>query len=388
MLEVAHRYSRRWRFQFNAAKCKMMASRKRKEGVWTIGGEPMAEVESFVYLGVEFGKRRGSKEMKSRVLSKVEARIKKVDVLRNTYGLGIKEAMRVWDAVGRPVLEYGAEVWANAYWKDGERALMRLGRRLIGVRRNTNQEVIQGELGLWRMKGRWDLARLRLWSKLVEGKNLLASWVYRQSRLEFEQGGRTDTGSWCWYTWKVLKSLGREVDWEVEHVGGRLWYKGIVADVGRREEKEWRARVEGKPRLRSYKLIKVKLELEEYLEFTVGKKKAALVEMRSGANDLEIEMGRRRRVGVAERICAECKGGVEDEMHLVLECPVYEQTRQAMLAQLSELGVRVHGETREVLWSCIMGGYGVARWRVLGVCVAKMLAERKRRREERGERTV
>ena len=66
MLEVAHRYSRRWRFQFNAAKCKVMANRKRSNGVWTIGGEPMAEVESFVYLGVEFGKRKGSKEMKSR----------------------------------------------------------------------------------------------------------------------------------------------------------------------------------------------------------------------------------------------------------------------------------------------------------------------------------
>ena len=43
--------------------------------------------------------------------------------------------------------------------------------------------------------------------------------------------------------------------------------------------------------MRSYKLIKVKLELEEYLEVTAGKRKAALVETRSGANDLEIERG-------------------------------------------------------------------------------------------------
>ena len=34
--------------------------------------------------------------------------------------------------------------------------------------------------------------------------------------------GRSDTGSWCWYTWQVLKSIGREVDWDVEHVGGVL----------------------------------------------------------------------------------------------------------------------------------------------------------------------
>ena len=95
---------------------------------------------------------KGVEGDEKQVLSKVEGRIKKVDVLRNTYGLGIKEALRVWDAIGRPVMEYGAEVWANAYWREGERALMRLGRRLIGVRKNTNQEVIQGELGMWRMK--------------------------------------------------------------------------------------------------------------------------------------------------------------------------------------------------------------------------------------------
>ena len=115
MLEVAHRYSRS--FQFDAAKCKVMANRRRREGAWKIGGEPMAEVESFVYLGVEFGKRKGSKEMKSRVLSKVEGRIGKVDVLRNTYGLGIREALRVWDAIGRPVMEWCGGV--------GERVLER-----------------------------------------------------------------------------------------------------------------------------------------------------------------------------------------------------------------------------------------------------------------------
>ena len=129
---------------------------------------------------------------------------------------------------------------------------------------------------------------------------------------------------------------------------------------------------------RSYNGVKVKLELEEYLQFTAaktkaGKTKAALMEIISGANDLKIELGRRRRVGVAERICAECRGGVEDEM--------YERTRQAMLEQISEVVVRVHGDSREESWSCLMGGYGRPQWRILSRGVARMLAERKRRRE-------
>ena len=74
------------------------------------------------------------------------------------------------------------------------------------------------------------------------------------------------------------------------------------------------------------------------MEVTAGKRKAALVEMRSGANDLEFERGRRRRVEVAERVCAECEGGVEDEIHLVLESPANEQTRQAIVGGTGALG--------------------------------------------------
>jgi len=63
MLKVVHEYSKEWRFQFNAQKCKVMANRKKSQGDWMIGGEKVAEVESFVYLGVEFGKKTRWKEM-------------------------------------------------------------------------------------------------------------------------------------------------------------------------------------------------------------------------------------------------------------------------------------------------------------------------------------
>jgi len=82
--------------------------------------------------------------------------------------------------------------------------------------------------------------------------------------------------------------------------------------------------VEEKPRL-SYKLIKEKLELQEYLEYTTGKRKKALVEMRGVPTIWRStwDDGDRLRW----RIESVCKGGVEDEIHLVLECPAYEDNR-------------------------------------------------------------
>ena len=385
MLKVVHEYSKEWRFQFNAQKCKVMANRKKKEGEWMIGGEKVAEVESFVYLGVEFGKKGRWKEMRKKVLSKIEGRVRKVEMLRSTFGMGTKEALKVWDVIGRPVMEYGSEVWATGGWREGEEKMVKFWKRIIGMRRNTNKEVVQGELGRMRMKGRWDLARLRLWKKLVEGTNPLASWVYRQRREEFEGQGRKDTRSWCWYTWQVLRELGREVDWEMEGVQGG-WLQGVREGIQRREEAEWKERVREKPRLRTYRVVKEKLEHEKYLDCTTGAKRRALVELRSGANDLEVDLGRRAKKEVKERVCKECKEGIEDEMHFLLECPAYVHTREEMYEALLRCGVVLEeNEGREGRWRKVMNLQTKQQAKVVGKYAAAMFrqrAEAKKQREE------
>ena len=384
MLKVVHTYSKEWRFQFNAQKCKVMANRARKEGSWKMGEEKIAEVDSFVYLGVEFGKGPRWKEMKKKVMGKIEGRIRKVEMLRQTFGLGTKEALRVWDVVGRPVMEYGSEVWATGGWKEGEEAMYKFGKRLIGMRRNTNKEVVQGELGRMRMKGRWDLARIRLWNKLVAGRNPLASWVYKQRREEFERQGRKDKRNWCWYTWQVLKELKREVDWTVEHTGEE-WLQRVKEEVRAREEEEWKSRMEAKPRLRTYRLAKDKLQHEKYLDCTSGAKRKVLIELRSGANDLEIDKGRREKKEVKDRMCEECKGDVEDEMHLLLECPVYFYTREEMFEVLERCGVKVaRDEPREVIWRRVMGGTTKGQWKVVGKYAARMMEQREAAKRLRG----
>jgi hypothetical protein len=79
------------------------------------------------------------------------------------------------------------------------------------------------------------------------------------------------------------------------------------------------------------------------------------VELRGGANDLEIDKGRREKKEVKDRVCEECKGGVEDEIHLLLECPVYFYTREEMFGVLEKCGIKVEdGEPREVTWRKVM----------------------------------
>ena len=48
------------------------------------------------------------------------------------------------------------------------------------------------------MKGRWDLVRL------------------------------SDTNNWCWFSWQVMRSIGREL----EYVSEANWIAGVRADIG------------------------------------------------------------------------------------------------------------------------------------------------------------
>jgi len=91
----------------------------------------------------------------------------------------------------------------------------------------------------------------------------------------------------------------------------------------------WWKSVESRPRLETYRKFKKNLELEEYLDVLEGQKRRQVVEIRSGVNQLEDEQGRRKRVPKEERVCKVCGNGIENEEHLLLVCPLYQDIRTA-----------------------------------------------------------
>ena len=63
-------------------------------------------------------------------------------------GVSARALLRGWQILVRPVLEYGAEIWGEKIWKQGEALQMEMGRRVLGVSNLTTREVVQGDLGL------------------------------------------------------------------------------------------------------------------------------------------------------------------------------------------------------------------------------------------------
>merc|ERR1712083_1079272 len=51
--------------------------------------------------------------------------------------------------------------------EEAEKLQREMGKRILRLKVSTNNEVVLGELGWWKMKARRDMIRLRYWRKLV-----------------------------------------------------------------------------------------------------------------------------------------------------------------------------------------------------------------------------
>jgi hypothetical protein len=118
---------------------------------------------------------------------------------------------------------------------------------------------------------------------------------------------------------------------------GYKWRYIIKEKIKEREEKEWLARMQQKPKLRTYQQLKTKLQFEHYLSMRDTEAREVMTRLRGGTNELRIEKGRYpittrdRPLELCERRCMICwNGEIEDETHFVLDCAVYEDLRERM----------------------------------------------------------
>jgi len=117
MLQIVSSESRKWRFRVNPKKGKsevMIFGRKPRntERRWELAGVEIGETESHKYLGIELVKQLNFKKVKDRFAAEAKKRMMTVWAMGMRKGeLPVKDCCAVWNALVRPVLEYGAVIW-------------------------------------------------------------------------------------------------------------------------------------------------------------------------------------------------------------------------------------------------------------------------------------
>ena len=99
---------------------------------------------------------------------------------------------------------------------------------------------------------------------------------------------------------------------------------------------EWKTQLENKQKLRFYKLFKTLPDPELYITTNLNCMEHSLLsQLRLGILPIAIETGRYKSVPKHRRICEFCNiDKVENEIHVLFECSVYEEERLNWLEQL------------------------------------------------------
>ena len=97
-------------------------------------------------------------------------------------------------------------------------------------------------------------------------------------------------------------------------------------------------------KLRTYKLFKYLFKTEPYLKCVTNlKHRSALTRFRTSAHKLEIEVGRYKVIPKEIRYCKLCSNHeVEDELHFLLKCPMYDSLRSPFLESIKSKVLNLH----------------------------------------------
>ena len=107
------------------------------------------------------------------------------------------------------------------------------------------------------------------------------------------------------------------------------WYQAINSERG--------ASSTGLKKLRTYKLFKDTYNIEAYVKMVMPKcYRSALAKFRCGVAPIRVETGRYERLPFAKRMCPLCNDGIENELHVLTSCSMYNDLRDQIYTKARE----------------------------------------------------
>ena len=346
-LHILEEYADRWGLTVNIKKTKIVVFRPPRkhtkasnEAQLLYKGEAVKVVDSFRYLGVElheshpFGHAaRALAESGRKALHAMRRRCAELGL--NSPGLH----MELFDALVRPVLSYGSEVWATQFMTAASNPCNSLHgsllRGVLGVRQSTPTQVVLAEFGRFPLVTFWAKLMARFWSRLArmdDGRLTKQAFM-----LSVQLAGCTNGSlpvahrSWASHAAGLFEALGIPVDLQAPAPVGE-------AQVEKAMQARWLAELAAceKSKVQHYvHMVRNGIgahgyQPAAYLAAVADRpRRVRLAQLRTGSHWLKLETGRWQKLERAQRICPHCDAAaVEDERHMVFDCALYAGLRQ------------------------------------------------------------
>ena len=339
-LDLMSDYCKRWKLKINISKTKVMIFRKGgmlpRNLSFYYDDEPLEIVKKFNYLGIVFTTGGSFAEAQMTLAGQSQKAIFKMKkyLYKFTF-LSPRHKLELFDKLITPILNYGCEVWGFIQANAIERVHLQFCKRLLGVKKTTQNDFIYGELGRTNCLANRYVAIVKYWFKiLVSEDDKYIKMVYNLMLKDIETV--PNTVNWASLVRHLLISLGFYEVWMQQGVG---YYRRFISLLKQRVTdtfiQNWGARLGDSSRANFYKSFAV-FQLQPYLDkVNINKFSQAFSRLRMSSHRLEIESGRwvkPNAVPFDERKCVVCQK-LEDEYHFVLECSLYSELRKKFISK-------------------------------------------------------
>ena len=161
-------------------------------------GMALEIVRNFIYLGVNISCKHLAEQASKALYS--------LSNVFNDNVLCVQDKLKLFDSLVLPILMYGSEIWGFYKSNDIEKVHIRFLKQLLGVRKQTSNIDVYGDLDRFPLYVMRNVRILKYWFKILNSPDSLLYKVYLQ-QVKFLN---VDANFNCWATSvrNLLKELG------------------------------------------------------------------------------------------------------------------------------------------------------------------------------------
>ena len=261
-------------------------------------------------------------------------------------GMPYRVYTKLYDSLVWSIVAYGAAIWGTQTFSCIEAVHNRAMRVYLGTTRNTPTAAMAGDMGWQPVHIRQILAVSNYWIRLSHMSDTRCN---KKIFLYCVNAHGPGCKNWCF---RVLNNYAKIGCYNKANVNIPIVKNSFLNEVKEQSVShfilDWNTSINsergrsnvGGNKLRTYKLFKQSFETEPYCKIILPRShRSAFSRFRCGVAPIRLETGRYERLSVSERVCPFCANVVENELHVMLKCPLYNDIRQYLFEKAVSLDV-------------------------------------------------
>ena len=333
-LNTLHESSQRMGLKVNVDKTKIVVFRQGghlgAREVWHLGGDYIEVVGKYKYLGLNFSTMLSFNIATDEFVSRAKRGIVQIVRALKKYGCYSCEVFfKLFDSQIVPSLLYASELWGFKENPKIEKVNLYACKLFINVPSRTPNDMIYGDLGRYPLYIESIARCVQYWLRVLKQESTRYSKLAYSSLLAMHDRGHKN---WVTHVKSVLCECGFGLVWLYggvtnEKIFLQEFKERLKSNFGQR----WLNHLQESNNFTTYHSFKSCVSREPYVDIIrVSVYRTALARFRMGVSPFYAHKYKFAYLD-SSRMCPFCQDKVENEIHVVAECPVYDEIRERYL---------------------------------------------------------